>query len=67
MTSANAEAEMVWARKQIRQELLWAAYGFDEMKHVTSDLDVQLQKAVEVLPNSAELSQKSWRSSTQRN
>jgi carboxyl-terminal processing protease len=67
MTSANAEAELVWARKQIRQELLWAAYGFDEMKRMTSDLDVQLQKAVEVLPNSAELSQKSWRSTTQRN
>jgi len=66
LTTDNVEAEMVWARKQLRQEVLWSAYGFDEMKRLTSDLDIQLQKAVEVLPNSAELSQKSWRS-TPRN
>ena len=67
MSLANVESEMVWARKQLRQEVLWAAFGFDEMKRMTSDLDVQLQKAVDVLPNSAELSQKSWRNSPQRN
>jgi carboxyl-terminal processing protease len=61
LTPAAVEAELVWARKQLRQEVLWSAYGYDEMKRLANDLDIQLQRAIAELPNSAELSQKSWR------
>ena len=61
LTPAAVETELVWARKQLRQEVLWAAYGYDEMKRLANDLDIQLQRAIAELPNSAELSQKSWK------
>ena len=61
LTPAAVGTELVWARKQLRQEVLWAAYGYDEMKRLANDLDIQLQRAVAELPNSAELSQKSWK------
>ena len=61
LTPAAVETELVWARKQLRQEVLWAAYGYDEMKRLANDLDIQLQRALAELPNSAELSQKSWK------
>ena len=53
---SQVESEMVWARKQIRQEVLWAAYGFDRMQQYANDLDLQLQRAITELPKSAELS-----------
>ncbi|MEP7271737.1 MAG: S41 family peptidase [Acidobacteriota bacterium] len=61
LTMEQVENEMVWARKQIRQEVLWAAYGFDRMLQYSNDLDLQLQRAIVELPNSALLSARSWR------
>ncbi len=61
LTQAQVETELVWARKQIRQEVLWAAYGFDKMQQLANDLDLQLQRAIVELPNSAQLSARSWR------
>ena len=55
LTPAQLDEEMVWARKQIRQEVLWAAYGFDRMQQYSNDLDIQLQRAIVELPKSAEL------------
>jgi carboxyl-terminal processing protease len=55
LTGAQVDEEMVWARKQIRQEVLWAAYGFDRMQQYSNDLDLQLQRAIVELPKSAEL------------
>ena len=68
LTDAQVESELVWARKQIRQEVLWAAYGFDRMQELSNDLDLQLQRAIVELPNSAQLSERAWRvaSSTRR-
>lgn len=61
VTAPQVEAESVWARKTIRQEVLWAAYGFEYMQRMTNDLDLQLQKGISELPNSAQLAEKSWR------
>lgn len=61
LTQAQVDSELVWARKQIRQEVLWAAYGFDKMQQYANDLDLQLQRAIAELPNSNLLSLRSWR------
>lgn len=61
LSEAQIDAELVWARKQLRQEVLWAAYGFDVMQQLSNELDLQLQRAISELPNSAQLSARSWR------
>lgn len=61
VTPAQIDSETVWLRKTIRQEVLWAAYGFEFMQRMTNDLDLQLQKAIQELPNSAKLAERSWR------
>ncbi len=65
LTDTHLENELVWARKQIRQEVLWAAYGFDKMQQYANDLDLQLQRAIVELPNSAQLSARAWRTKNQ--
>lgn len=57
-------ANLLWARKQIRQEVLTAAYGSDKAAQGGSDLDVQLQKAIAEMPKAADLAIRSWRRST---
>jgi carboxyl-terminal processing protease len=59
----QVDEEMVWARKQLRQEVLWAAYGFDRMQQYSNDLDLQLQRAIVEIPKSAELASRYSRSS----
>ncbi len=49
------EENKVWARKYIREEVLKAAYGEDRAKQVVADLDVQLQRAIQEMPNAANL------------
>jgi carboxyl-terminal processing protease len=49
------EENKVWARKYIREEVLKAAYGTDRAKQLVADLDVQLQRAIQEMPNSAAL------------
>lgn len=55
---AEVEDNKVWARKYIREEALNAAYGQDRAKQVVSDLDLQLQRAIQELPNAAALAEK---------
>ncbi len=49
------EENKVWARLYIREEVLKAAYGEDRSKQVLADLDLQLQRGIQELPNAAAL------------
>lgn len=55
---AEIEDNKIWARKFVREEILNAAYGQDRAKQVVADLDLQLQRAVQELPNAAALNEK---------
>jgi carboxyl-terminal processing protease len=54
----DIEGNKIWARKYIREETLNAAYGQDRAKQVLADLDPQLQRAVQELPNASALFEK---------
>jgi hypothetical protein len=56
-------ANLVWARNQIRREVLLAAYGGDRAQQGMAILDLQLQRAVSEMPKAEDLALKSWRSS----
>lgn len=64
VTPAMIDENLVWARKQIRQEVLMAAYGGDKAQQGLSELDVQLQRAITEMPKAADLANRSWRRST---
>lgn len=64
VTAATVDGNMVWARKQIRFEVLQAAYGLEKAQQGTADLDVQLQRAIQEMPNAADLAQRAWRRNT---
>lgn len=55
---AEIEDNKIWARKFVREEVLNAVYGQDRAKQVVADLDLQLQRAVQELPNAAALNEK---------
>jgi carboxyl-terminal processing protease len=54
---------LIWARNQIRREVLLAAYGGDRAQQGMAMLDVQLQRAVSEMPKAADLALRSWRGS----
>jgi hypothetical protein len=55
------EDNIVWTRKQLRQELLFAAYGSDRAQQGMADLDLQLQRAIAEMPNAADLTSRAWK------
>ncbi|MDQ4121548.1 MAG: S41 family peptidase [Acidobacteriota bacterium] len=62
LTAENLNAEIDFAKTRLREEIVTAAYGNETGQRVLLEVDPQLQKAVEVLPDSkklAELVQKS--------
>jgi carboxyl-terminal processing protease len=59
----DENANLVWARNQIRREVLLAAYGSDRAQQGMAMLDQQLQRAVSEMPKAADLALKSWRGS----
>jgi carboxyl-terminal processing protease len=61
LTPAMVDDNLVWARKQIREEVLVAAYGFGKSQQGMADLDLQLQRAITELPNAAELAERARR------
>ncbi len=61
VTPAMIEENIVWARKQIRQEVLFAAYGSDKAAQGMADLDLQLQRAITEIPNAADLAARALR------
>ncbi|NOT60967.1 MAG: S41 family peptidase [Acidobacteria bacterium] len=58
LTQQKLDESKVWARKFIRSDVLLAAYGTDRRDQVVSDLDLQLQRAIQELPNAAALAEK---------
>jgi carboxyl-terminal processing protease len=64
VTPAMIGEHLIWARKQIRQEVLMAAYGSDRAQQGMSGLDLQLQRAISEMPNAADLASRSWRRNT---
>ncbi|MFZ4626868.1 MAG: S41 family peptidase [Blastocatellia bacterium] len=64
VTPAMIADHLIWARKQIRQEVLQAAYGSDRAQQGMAGLDLQLQRAIAEMPNAAELAARSWRRNT---
>ncbi len=61
LTAAAIDSNLNWCRRQIRYEVLTAAYGTDRAQQGIAEYDVQLQRAVEEIPNAADLAQRSWR------
>lgn len=55
LTPAMIDENMTWAKKKIREEVLIAAYGVDTQRRMTADLDPQLQRAIQELPQAAQL------------
>lgn len=64
VTPTMIDENLVWARKQIRQEVLFAAYGSDRAQQGMADLDLQLQRAISEMPKAADLANRSWRRSS---
>lgn len=64
LTPAMIDANLSWCRKQLRFEVLTAAYGTDRAQQGIADADVQLQKAVSEMPNAADLAMRSWKRNT---
>jgi carboxyl-terminal processing protease len=58
ITQAAVDDHLIWARKQIREEVFQAAYGSGIAQRALADLDLQLQRAITELPNAAELAER---------
>lgn len=67
LTTAQIDANMAWCKKQLRSEILTAAYGSDRAQQGISDYDVQLQKAIAEMPSAADLAQRSWKRNAANN
>ncbi len=55
LTMAMVDENIPWQRQKIRQEALSAAYGVDTQKRMMTEQDVQLQRAIQEMPQSAQL------------
>jgi carboxyl-terminal processing protease len=64
LTKQSVDDNLTWARKQIRYEILLAAYGRNIAQRAQVDLDAQLQRAIAELPNAAQLAEKARRTRT---
>lgn len=67
VTAAMIDDNLIWMRKQIRQEVLFAAYGSDRAQQGMADLDLQLQRAIAEMPNAADLASRSWKRNSASN
>jgi carboxyl-terminal processing protease len=61
VTAVMIDAELVWQRNRIRQEVLLAAYGSDRSQQGMSALDTQLQRAVSEMPKAADIAARFWK------
>jgi carboxyl-terminal processing protease len=55
LTTAIVEENLPWAKNKIREEVLLAFYGLDVAQRASVDQDAQLQRAIQELPNAAQL------------
>jgi carboxyl-terminal processing protease len=58
VTMKMVDENFDWARKKIRQEALFAAYGVDMQKRMTAEADGQLQRAIAEMPQAAQLAER---------
>ncbi|MBS1789393.1 MAG: S41 family peptidase [Acidobacteria bacterium] len=61
LTMKMVDEHLEWSRSKIREEVLLAAYGVDMQKRMMADEDVQLQRAITEINNSAQLAEKARR------
>ena len=61
VSPALLDRERAFVERQLRYEVVTAAYGFTTSLRVYHQDDPQINKAVEVLPRARELSQSAWR------
>lgn len=57
LTPENLTAEVDFTRNRLREEIITAAYGNETGQQVLLEIDPQLQKAVEVMPDSKKLAE----------
>ncbi|HKE06081.1 MAG TPA: S41 family peptidase [Blastocatellia bacterium] len=55
VTIKTVDENFEWERQKIREEVLSAAYGVDMQRRMTTELDPQLQRAIDEMPQSASL------------
>ncbi len=67
LTPAAIDTNLNWVRKQLRFEVLTAAYGTDRAQQGIAEYDVQLQKGIAEIPEAAALTARSWKGSTANN
>lgn len=58
VTMKMVDENFDWARKKIREEALFAAYGVDTQKRMTVEADGQLQRAIAEMPQAAQLAER---------
>jgi carboxyl-terminal processing protease len=58
VTMKMVDENFDWARKKIREEALFAAYGVDTQKRMTAEADGQLQRAIAEIPQAAQLAER---------
>jgi carboxyl-terminal processing protease len=61
LTMAMVEENIEWSRKKLREEVLIAAYGVDMQRRIMADEDLQLQRAIQEIPQSAQLAERARR------
>lgn len=59
LTESTISDNLEWARTKIREEVLTAAYGTDMQRRIMAQTDLQLQKAVQEMPQAALLAEQS--------
>ena len=55
LTEEMATTHHEWARRKIREEALLAFYGADKQRQMTTETDPQLQRAIQEMPQAAQL------------
>ncbi len=61
ITAAMVEENLTWLRGKMREEVLLAFYGLDVAQRGIADQDPQLQRAIQELPNAAQLAERARR------
>jgi carboxyl-terminal processing protease len=61
LTTAMVDENIAWERQKIREEALIAAYGVDTQRRMTIEQDVQLQRAIKEIPQSAQMAERARR------
>lgn len=61
LTMAMVDENMPWLRAKMHEEVVLAFYGLDAAQRAISDQDPQLQRAIQELPNAAQLAERARR------